>query len=64
MEEADSSSQNMIGNTNEVDKKILNPTSHNSEVSTTQWETEFTCSLYISRAGGIHNQGHNIQGNM
>lgn len=63
MEEvANSSVQSKIENTNHTDKKNLNLTSHNNEVSAFQEEALFTCSLYISRAGDLQNQGYTVQG--
>lgn len=59
---ANSSVQNRIEDNNHTDKKNLNLTSHNNEVPTIQEEALFTCSLYISRAGGLQDQGHTIQG--
>lgn len=61
-EDANSSVQSRIKDNNHTDKKNLNLTSHNNEVSTVQEEALFTCSLYISRAGGLQDQGHPVQG--
>ncbi|XP_050451688.1 uncharacterized protein LOC126851607 isoform X1 [Cataglyphis hispanica] len=61
-EDANSSVQSRIKDNNHTDKKNLNLTSHNNEVSTIQEEALFTCSLYISRAGGLQDQGHPVQG--
>ncbi|XP_029168487.1 uncharacterized protein LOC114938649 [Nylanderia fulva] len=63
MEEiANSSVQSRIEENNQADKAILNLTSHNNEVSAMQEEALFTCSLYISRAGDLQDQGHTMQG--
>lgn len=59
MEEVTNSSvQSKIEDNNHADKKNL--TSHN-EVPAIQ-EALFTCSLYISCAGGLQDQGHTVQG--
>ncbi|XP_071570834.1 uncharacterized protein [Temnothorax nylanderi] len=55
-----SSSQSKIGDNNQTEKSDLNPTSRYNEVPAMQQQTEFTCSLYISRAGGLEDQGHGI----
>lgn len=63
MEEvANSSVQSKIEENNQTDKTNLNLTSHNNEVPAMQEDALFTCSLYISRAGGLPDQGHTIQG--
>lgn len=54
-----SSVQSKIENNNHADKKNL--TSHNNEVPAIQ-EALFSCSLYISRAGGLQDQDHTVQG--
>ncbi|XP_071654163.1 uncharacterized protein [Temnothorax longispinosus] len=55
-----SSSQSKIGDNNQTEKRDLNPTSRYNEVPAMQQQTQFTCSLYISRAGGLEDQGHGI----
>jgi len=58
-----SSSQHKTKNDQlEPNRKDLNPTLHNNEVSTVQQETQFTCSLYISCAGSLQDQSHRSQG--
>lgn len=59
---ANSLSQDKIGNNNEADKRDLNSTSRYNEVPAMQQQMHFTCSLYISRAGGLQDQSHGIQG--
>jgi len=59
---ANSLSQRKIGDTNQADKRDLNPTSSYNEVSAMQQQTQFTCSLYISRTGGLQDQSHRVQG--
>lgn len=55
---ANSSSLSKIGDNNQADKRDLNPTSLCNEVPAMQQQTQFMCSLYISRAGGLQDQGH------
>ncbi|XP_024871180.1 uncharacterized protein LOC112454174 [Temnothorax curvispinosus] len=55
-----SSSQSKIGDNNQTEKRDLIPTSRYNEVPAMQQQTQFTCSLYISRAGGLEDQGHGI----
>ncbi|XP_011156303.1 uncharacterized protein LOC105193525 [Solenopsis invicta] len=52
----DSSSQSTIGDNNQTDKKDLHLTTCYNEVSTEQLQTQFTCSLYISRVAGLQTQ--------
>ncbi|XP_011693512.1 PREDICTED: uncharacterized protein LOC105453345 isoform X2 [Wasmannia auropunctata] len=58
---ADSSSQSKVGDNSQADKEDLNPTSRYNEVPAMQRQTQFMCSLYISRAGGLQDQGHGVQ---
>ncbi|XP_018060415.1 PREDICTED: uncharacterized protein LOC108695165 [Atta colombica] len=59
---ANSSLQSKIGDNNhQTDKRDLNPTSHCNEAPAMQQQAQFTCSLYISRAGGFQEQDHRIQ---
>ncbi|KAL6266399.1 hypothetical protein P5V15_003252 [Pogonomyrmex californicus] len=55
----DSSPSNRIGHNNQTDKDDFN-LRHN-EVPVMPQQTQFSCSLYISRAGGLQDQGHSIQ---
>lgn len=66
MEEAtvNLSSEKAIENSNQSDEKDLNLTLHNNQVPATQQEIQFTCSLYISRAGSLQDQGYRTQGIM
>ena len=60
---ANSSLQSKIGDNNyQTEKRDLNPTSHCNEAPAMQQQTQFTCSLYISRAGGFQEQGYRVQG--
>lgn len=59
---ATSSVQSKIEENNQTDKTNLNLTSHNNEVPAMQEKTLFTCSLYISRAGDLQDQGQTVQG--
>lgn len=59
---ANSSLEKAVEDSNQLDKKDSSLTSHNNQVPATQ-ETQFTCSLYISRAGGLQDQGYRTQGN-
>jgi len=54
-----SSSQSKIGDNSQAEKKDL--TLHYNEVPSMQQQTQFTCSLYISRAG-LQDQGYGIPG--
>ncbi|XP_028048627.1 uncharacterized protein LOC105833339 [Monomorium pharaonis] len=54
-----SSSQSKIEDNNQADKRHLSATSHD-EVPDTQRQTQFTCSLYISRAGGLQDHEHRV----
>jgi len=61
---ANSSLQSKIrDNNHQTDKKDLNPTSHCNEAPSMQQQAQFTCSLYISRAGSFQEQDHRVQGN-
>lgn len=60
---ANSSFQSKIGDNNhQIDERDLNPTSHCNEAPAMQQQAQFTCSLYISRAGSFQDQGHRVQG--
>ncbi|XP_067211049.1 uncharacterized protein [Linepithema humile] len=52
-------SEKAVEDSNQSD---LNLTMHNNQVPVTQQETQFMCSLYISRAGGLQDQGYRAQG--
>lgn len=54
-----SASQSKIGDNSQAEKKDL--TLHYNEVPSMQQQTQFTCSLYISRAG-LQDQGYGIPG--
>lgn len=56
-----SSSQSITGDNDQTDKRE-NPMSPYNPVPAIQQQAQFTCSLYISRAGGLQDQGHGVPG--